>query len=170
MIDRRGEPIIMDFGLARRLEASDTTRTGQGVVLGTPAYMAPEQARGDIEALGPGCDIHSLGVILFQLLVGKVPFKGTTMEVLAQHMRDEAALPSSLRPSLETCLDAICRKAMAKEPSQRFLSMAEFAQTLEAYVSGMLTADSRMDRDADPLVERAEIGACEVWDVIGARA
>src|SRR5436309_2392636 len=79
---------------------SAASQTQAGVVIGTPAYMSPEQARGDAAAVGPCCDIYSLGVVLYELLVGRVPFLGHGMDVLAQHLRDEPPRPSSLRLDL----------------------------------------------------------------------
>src|SRR5262249_20323949 len=122
MIDERGEPVVMDFGLAREIRAGVAGQTVQGMVMGTPGYMAPEQARGDVTAMGPGCDIYSLGVILFELLTGRVPFAGPTLDVLAQHVRDEPPPPTTLRADLDPAIEAVCLKALAKEPSQRFLS------------------------------------------------
>ena len=139
MINRRGEPVVMDFGLAREVNNA-ANQTQAGVVMGTPAYMSPEQARGDVAAVGPGCDVYSLGVILYELLTGRVPFQGHSLEVLAQHLRDEPPPPVSLRPDLEPHLQAICLKALAKEPSQRFLRMADVAQSLAVYAAGAAPA------------------------------
>jgi serine/threonine protein kinase/class 3 adenylate cyclase/tetratricopeptide (TPR) repeat protein len=135
MLNRRGEPVVMDFGLAREVHNA-ANQTQAGMVLGTPAYMSPEQARGDVAAVGPGCDIYSLGVVLYELLTGRVPFQGHSLDVLAQHLRDEPPLPSTLRPELDVHIESICLKAMAKEPSQRFLRMADFAQSLAEYAAG----------------------------------
>lgn len=134
MIDQRGEPIVMDFGLARILNIEEKHGTVQGMVMGTPHYMPPEQARGDVNAHGPSSDTYSLGVILYELLTGRVPFDGPTMEVLAHQLRDDPPPPTQLRPDLDSTIEAICLKAMAKVPSERFLSMAEFAERLEQYV------------------------------------
>jgi serine/threonine protein kinase/class 3 adenylate cyclase len=134
MLDRRGEPIVMDFGLARRVESDEPSYTRQGVIIGTPAYMPPEQASGDVAAMGPGCDIYSLGVILYELLAGRVPFQGATTAVLVQVVHDDPPPPSMYRSDLDRRLEAICLKAMAKKPVQRFASMAEFAAALDGYL------------------------------------
>jgi class 3 adenylate cyclase/predicted Ser/Thr protein kinase len=150
MIDHRGEPVVMDFGLAREVNNA-ANQTQAGVVMGTPAYMSPEQARGDAAAVGPGCDIYSLGVVLYELLAGRLPFVGHPLDILTQHQRDEPPRPSSLRPDLDPHIEAICLKALAKEPSRRFLRMADFAQSLSAYLAGSVPAASALLSDSDPL-------------------
>ena len=156
MIDKRGEPVVMDFGLAREIETDSARQTLLGTVMGTPAYMPPEQARGDVTALGPGSDVYSLGVILYELLTGQPPFRGNIMDVLAQHLRDVPPPPSEVRPELCGHLDAICLKALAKEPSHRFLSMTEFAAALDAYLKGIPLAELACPlTEGDPLEEVA---------------
>jgi predicted Ser/Thr protein kinase len=134
MLAKGGEPIIMDFGLAHRGESGDVRLTQQGTVIGTPAYMAPEQARGAIDQMGPSCDIYSLGVILYELLTGRLPFSGDTFTLLAQLMVDDPPPPSSHRPDSDDRIEAICLKAIAKKPADRHASMAEFAAALTDYL------------------------------------
>ena len=152
IMNRRGEPVIMDFGLAREVQTASSLLTHQGAILGTPAYMAPEQARGDVSALGPGCDIYSLGIILYELLVGRVPFVGPIMDVLVQQVRDEPTRPAQLRRDLDPHLEAICSKALAKSPSERFLSMSDLAAALERYL------DAPDSQAAVPLAEPCPLG------------
>ncbi len=136
MLTGRGEPIIMDFGLARHSGEASTTRTTHGVVMGTPAYMSPEQASGDPSAIGPSCDIYSLGVILFELLTGRVPFRGPLTAVLVQLTHDAPPRPSLLRDDVDPVLEAICLKCLEKQPANRYASMAELAAALDDYLHG----------------------------------
>jgi hypothetical protein len=137
MIDRRGEPIVMDFGLARRARADAVRLTQSGTALGTPAYMPPEQVQGKLEEIGPGSDIYSLGVILYELLTGRLPFLASdALAMLSQVLLDEAPPPSRFRPDLDQELDAICLKAMAKKVEDRFSSMAELAAALQDFLRG----------------------------------
>jgi serine/threonine protein kinase len=139
MINARGEPVIMDFGLARRLNSDDPRLTRAGAVLGSPSYMAPEQLSGDANAIGPWCDVYSLGVILYELLTGRVPFEGPPATVWAQLLMDEPAPPSKHRPDLDPGLEAVVLKAMTKKKESRFASMAEFAEALEPFQRGAAT-------------------------------
>jgi class 3 adenylate cyclase len=136
MITPRGDPVIMDFGLARCVSSTSSTQTSQGEVMGTPAYMSPEQAVGDVAAIGPCCDVYSLGVILYELLAGRPPFQGPTMSVLVQVVHDTPPPPSLFRPDVEPALEAVCLRAMAREPSQRFPSMKALAVALGDYLQG----------------------------------
>jgi serine/threonine protein kinase len=134
MMNQRKEPVIMDFGLARRAGGQDARITKMGAVMGTPAYMAPEQVQGDVEAMGAGCDIYSLGVILYELLTGRLPFEGPALAVLAQIMTDEPEPPSAHQPELDPALEAICVKALAKKTAERYGSMADLASALAKYL------------------------------------
>jgi formylglycine-generating enzyme required for sulfatase activity len=134
MIDRRGEPIVMDFGLARRGGVDDPRLTRSGTMLGTPAYMPPEQVLGDLDALGPACDVYGVGVILYELLCGRPPFQGATPAVLRQVLGTAPPLPSQVNPDIDPRLEAICLKAMAKDPGERHASMDELAADLTDYL------------------------------------
>lgn len=132
MIDAEGEPVIMDFGLARQIE-EDIRLTSPGKILGTPAYMSPEQAEGDSGRMGPATDIYSLGVVLYEMLTGRLPFHGSLTSVLRQIASVEPRRPSAVNPRLgvDSPLERICLKMMAKSPESRYRSMAEVVAALE---------------------------------------
>jgi serine/threonine protein kinase len=136
MICAGREPMIMDFGLAWRLDRRDGDErlTRLGLVLGTPAYMSPEQLSGRVEDLGPQCDVYSLGVILYELLTGRCPFEGPEAVVLAQVLFVQPERPSNHRPNLDHQLEAICLKAMTKRENERYASMSELAAALSLYL------------------------------------
>src|SRR5262249_10058430 len=108
------QPGVVDFGLALRSGSGDARLSRTGAVTGSPAYMAPEQARGDLDAMGPSCDVYSLGVVLYELLAGRLPFEGDLIALLNQHVERTPEPPSRHRPGLDAVLDAICLKALAK--------------------------------------------------------
>jgi hypothetical protein len=132
MIDGRGEPIVLDFGLARRAAPNDAVSTHPGALLGTPAYMAPERIGGDPTAVEASCDIYGLGVMLYQMLTGRVPFSGPAHEIFRQTLTRTPDPPSRLRPEVGPGLDRICLTALAKRPGDRFATMDAFADALEA--------------------------------------
>ncbi len=132
-----GEPVIMDFGLARAFDDGDTDCriTVNDMLLGSPAYMSPEQAAGDVDKVTFRSDIYSLGTILFELLTGTVPFGGNVAKVLMSVLNDEPPAPSSRRAGIPAALDHICLKAMQKDSAFRFSSMSEFADALQEFQS-----------------------------------
>ena len=132
-----GEPKIVDFGLAY-LDTEAIHLTHDGVVVGTPAYMSPEQAAGrdSTHPIDHRTDVYSLGVILFELLTGSIPFTGSRTEVLAKVIGSEPPCPRRLDPSIPRDLESICLKAMAKEPRHRYESARELAEDLRHFLEG----------------------------------
>ncbi|MCY3019957.1 MAG: serine/threonine-protein kinase, partial [Planctomycetota bacterium] len=133
---RSPEPKITDFGLAKRIEsAGGVTVTGQ--VMGTPSYMAPEQAEGNSRLIGPKSDVYSLGAILYEMLTGRAPFKGAThLETLHQVKHDEPVAPRRLQPGIPRDIETICLKCLQKDPAKRYASAEALADDLNAWLSG----------------------------------
>jgi WD40 repeat protein/serine/threonine protein kinase len=129
-------PKITDFGLAKRLDEHGGG-TLSGEIVGTPSYMAPEQAAGKTHRIGPATDIYALGTILYEMLTGRPPFKGATpVDTVVQVLHEEPVRPSSLRPSLPRDLETICLKCLRKEPRRRYASAAALADDLRRFRIG----------------------------------
>jgi serine/threonine protein kinase len=156
LLTSEGMPKISDFGLAKIQELADHHASNQaerqdlahldpnitlaGAIIGTAAYMPPEQAAGNIKGLGPAADIYSLGAILYELLTGKPPFQGSSVrEILLQHRTAQAVPPHKLLPAVGRELSAICLKCLEKEPGRRYSSAQALADDLERWLTGRPT-------------------------------
>ena len=164
---KHGETLVVDWGLAKptgRAEpgtesgerllmpssASGSSETLPGSALGTPAYMSPEQAEGQLERLGPRSDVYSLGATLYCLLTGKPPFAGDVVDVIRAVQRGEFRPPRQLDPSIDPALEAICLKAMAHRPEDRYASCRALADDLDRWM-----ADEPVTAWREPLARRA---------------
>jgi eukaryotic-like serine/threonine-protein kinase len=136
IIDAERRPHVTDFGLAKR-RAGEVTMTLDGQVLGTPAYMSPEQARGEANTVDGRSDVYSMGAILYELLTGELPFRGNVRMILHQVLNDEPKTPRALNDHVPRSLETICQKAMAKDPAGRYATAHELAADLRRFLAGI---------------------------------
>jgi WD40 repeat protein len=135
LLDRAGQPHVTDFGLAKRVEG-DSKLTQSGAIVGTPSYMAPEQARAE-RVLTVAADVWALGAILYELLTGRPPFQSSTpLETILQVLEREPERPARLRPGLAIDLETICLKCLQKDPGKRYPNAADLADDLERWLEG----------------------------------
>ncbi len=161
LVDGQGKPYVTDFGLARRT-GEDSSLSLSGAILGTPSYMAPEQATGSRARLGPATDVYGLGAIFYELLTGRPPFRSSTiMETVVQVMERDPAPPRELRPEIPRELESICLKCLEKAPKDRYPSGEALAQELDNYLqgegiasTGLLSRLRRWNRREPELVAR----------------
>ncbi len=134
LLDEHDVPKIADFGLARRME-DQSHLTQDGTILGTPSYMAPEQASGNSNAIGPLSDVYALGAILFELLTGRPPFKGATVwEVIQQVRSADPSPPSQLQSGIPADLETICLKCLQKAPEKRYESAKHLVDDIQRHI------------------------------------
>ena len=151
LLDTQGEPHVADFGLARHME-SDAWQTQSGALVGTPSYMAPEQAAGKSSQLTTAADVYALGAVLYECLTGKPPFVGeTALDTLVKVQTDEPVAPSRLRPGVPRDLEVICLKCLSKEPRARYASAEALAEDLQRWTAG------------EPIEARAVTGLERAW-------
>jgi serine/threonine-protein kinase len=164
IVGRYGETLLVDWGLAkvtsqtdpaaeirprRRLGSEESGETAPGSTLGTPAYMSPEQANGEIDRLGPTTDVYGLGATLYHLLTGRAAFEGGAKDALEKVRRGEFPRPRSLSSVIPRPLEAICLKAMKPDPEDRYAAVAELADDLDRWL-----ADEPVSAFREPLVVR----------------
>jgi serine/threonine protein kinase/tetratricopeptide (TPR) repeat protein len=165
IVGKHGETLVVDWGLAKATghadpgsgertllpsPASGSAETLPGSALGTPAYMSPEQAEGDLEHLGPRSDVYSLGATLYCLLTGRPPFAGDAVDVIPAVQRGEFPPPREIDPSIDRALEAVCLKAMSLRPEDRYGSCRALAEDIERW-----TADEAVSAWGEPLRRRA---------------
>ncbi|MDB5337594.1 MAG: Serine/threonine protein kinase PrkC, regulator of stationary phase [Planctomycetaceae bacterium] len=135
LIDKRGEPHVADFGLAKR-DSGEESLSIAGQLMGTPAYMAPEQARGDHALIDARTDVYALGAIFYELLTGLRPFRAEMSILLEQVQHTLPPAPRQIKPEIPKELEAICLKCLAKDPAKRYPTAAALAEDLYLYQTG----------------------------------
>ncbi|HVS39802.1 MAG TPA: serine/threonine-protein kinase [Gemmataceae bacterium] len=137
LLAENGTPKITDFGLAKKLDAAGGTQTG--AVMGTPSYMAPEQAGGKTAEMGPACDVYALGAILYECLTGRPPFRGPTdLDTIMQVVSDNPVPPRQLQSKTPRDLETICLKCLEKQAGRRYGTALELAEDLARFLDGEL--------------------------------
>jgi serine/threonine-protein kinase len=152
MLDRAGRAYVMDFGLAKSLSQGPSTLTASVACMGTPAYMAPEQARGRVKEVDARTDVYSLGASLYMLLAGKCPHPAETPQEMLFRIGTEPPDPlRRVRPDVPAALEAIVTKAMAREKADRYANASEMADALEAYLEGRAPSKAAPSAQRRPL-------------------
>ncbi len=166
MLNRKGEPVIMDFGLARRTTGATDAGLTQGMIVGTAAYMSPEQAIGKADGIDQRSDLYALGVMLFEMLTGEWPFTGSAIEIMGRKTVCDAPSPLSLNANIPPQLAAVCHKLIAKKKEDRYATCAELIAALEAIdlkAPVALEKHVEFDEAPQPLEFLQEPPAAPVW-------
>ena len=135
LVDEDGEPMLTDFGLAAR-RLGEEKMTHDNAIMGTPSYMSPEQASGRSNEAGPASDQYSLGIMLYEMLTGRVPFAGSLEVILFNHMQVEPKRPRSVNREVPKDLETICLKCLEKQPEKRYTSCEELGEDLRRWLAG----------------------------------
>jgi hypothetical protein len=158
LLDGGGRAVLTDFGLARPEDDSQAL-TSEGVVLGTPGFIAPEVATGQTAEVGPWTDLYSLGVVCYRMLTGRLPFEGPPLAVLARIAGESPTPPSRWRPDLDPALGVVLLQALAKEPAQRYRDARQFAEALDRHASGATPGSHEGSRPAAEVPSQASTAA-----------
>lgn len=157
-------PKIVDFGLAKRLDSASTALTHDGAVLGTPSYMAPEQAAGRVREIGPATDVYALGIVLYEMLTGRPPFRGHSWsETIRQVLNDEPPILNGLRPDVPPPLETVCLKCLEKDPAARYATARELADELERFLAGRPVAAVPLGES----VRLVRLAARDGYEIVG---
>jgi predicted Ser/Thr protein kinase len=165
MLDRTGRPVVMDFGLAHRVMVGVSgSESSVAKVRGTPAYMPPEQLHGDPRLITPAADVYSLGVMLYEMLAGRVPYAGPTAAVFGQILSpDPPQRPSVFRPGLPLVLEEVCLSAIAKRPQDRIERMEHFAASLAEFLRGPHQKESVAEAEPAAAPDSTAIRFGRLW-------
>lgn len=171
MLDHRNEPIVMDFGLACPQEPDDDRLTKDGMVIGSPAYMSPEQIRGVQKEITHATDIYSLGVVLYEMLSGRLPYKAeSTIALIGQILTVDPLPVETHRPDIDSRLAGVCATAMAKKVEHRFRTMTDFADALQAYLQGAFGQDAQVADSTEHAALKEQVKLAKRFCQTGRRA